>query len=60
MSRTCEAPGCPRDAVYVAKGVDTMDNTEFEDAVCQGCADYLTECAAQLNAPLRLTRLERA
>lgn len=54
----CEAPSCPREAVYVARGIDTLDNTEFEDRVCQSCADYLTECSAQLNAPLKLSRLE--
>jgi hypothetical protein len=59
--RTCEAPSCPRDAVYIAKGIDTFvgDGEEFEDAVCQSCADYLSECSAQLDVPLELTRLER-
>lgn len=41
----------------MARGTDTIDNTELEDAVCQSCADYLTECSALLNAPLKLERL---
>lgn len=38
----CAAPGCPRDAYWIAKGTD-FDGTDFEDRVCHSCVGYLLE-----------------
>lgn len=43
------APGCPRRAAWIARGVD-YNGSHFTEHVCESCAGYLLECGAKLES----------